>query len=133
LGSPTSHWYPTLEMTCFSLLLFIFFKCIFIVRRRFHLGNLVLYILCFNQITPHYLFILYHHDSLIINLQYSALYYIHTEMGYFNIFHSLTFSLSLPLPIIPSNRLTNTISFSLSLYICVFIYIYDYICISVYI
>jgi hypothetical protein len=46
----------------------------------------------------------------------------------FQYFHSLIFSLPLPLPVLPSDRLTNTILFSLPLYICMctYMHIYDY-------
>jgi hypothetical protein len=56
------------------------------------------------------------------------LYYILTQMGCFNIFHSLTFSFSLPPPIIPQTDLL--IQFC-SHYMG-FVYIYKYIHMLIY-
>jgi hypothetical protein len=51
-------------------------------------------------------------------------------MGSFNIFHSLTFPFPLPPPVVPSDRLSNTILFSLSHYIhvrvCIYVSIYTF-------
>jgi hypothetical protein len=96
-----------------------------------------------SKLTPSPLLTLYHHAPLTFNrLLYSALYsYID---GCFNIFHSLTFSLSLLPPIAPSNGLTNTVLFSLTIYVymyvcacvcvcvCIYIYIYKVIYVSVF-
>lgn len=50
-------------------------------------------------------------------------------MGCLNTFHSLTFYLPLPRPVIPSERLTNTILFSLTvyMYVCVCVFLYTYL------
>jgi hypothetical protein len=81
-----------------------------------------------NQInsTPSgYLLFLYDYTPLILNsLQDSTLYYIHVSMGCFSILHSLTFSFPLLPPIVPLDRLANTVLFSLSLYM------YLYICLT---
>jgi hypothetical protein len=85
---------------------------------------------------PLYLLIFYHQALLIFNnLQYSALYYIHIYMGYFNIFHSLVFFYLLLPPVVPSDRLTNTILLSLSQYMYIYTYthIYDHISFYLYI
>jgi hypothetical protein len=98
-----SPWYTSPEKIYFSLLLYIFLNWVYIDSSRggLHLGTSDLYIWCFYQINPspplltHFL----SHAPLIFNsLLYSALYYIHIQMGCFNIFHSLTFSFSLPPP-----------------------------------
>jgi hypothetical protein len=76
------------------------------------------------KLTPllHHLLFLYHHAPLIFSsLQYGMLYYIHIQMGCFDIFYSLTFSFLLPPPVIPSEIPTNT---SCSLSHCIFVYIY---------
>jgi hypothetical protein len=87
--------------------------------RGCHLGTSGLYISWFNQINsfPRSLLILYHHAPLIFTSSlYSALLYSYID-GCFSIFHSLTFSSSLPPPVALSDGLANIILFSLSHYI----------------
>jgi hypothetical protein len=74
---------PILRKYLFFCLSFFLISCM--VQVGF---TLVLYISCFNQITPLLLLlILYHHVTLI----FLSLLYIHIYMGSFNDFHSLTF------------------------------------------
>jgi hypothetical protein len=125
-----SRWYPPLEKTYFSLLPFIFLNWVYIDSPRgVHLGTSDLYISFFNQINSLPLLRTHSLSPCSPNIQQLTVQYIILYsyiMGCFNIFHSLTFSFSLPPLIAPSDRLTNTISFCLWLYIYVHTYIYTY-------
>jgi hypothetical protein len=99
--STSSHWYPQLDRICFTSCS-SFFKFILILQGK-----------------------------TINSLQYIPLYYLHTQIQCFSIFHSLTFSFPLlpPCSTLRQTRPTNTIMFVLSLslshvlckYLCIYI------------
>jgi hypothetical protein len=126
---------PTSCKDLFYLPALCFLKCILIVQgcftsafQTYTFGSLI------RLTVPHYLLFLYHPAPLLFSsIQCVVLYYRHTQMQCFNIFHSLTFSFTWP-PIVPqTDPLIQSCSLSLSLYVYMDIHIYRNMYIRLYI
>jgi hypothetical protein len=114
--SPFASAYPfSLKKICFSLLPFIFFKCLLIVQGCFTLVlQACIYCALIKLLPPCYFLILYHNAPLIFNsLQYSTSYSHIEELFQYFSFSNLSLS-----P--PSDKYNLVLSLTINIYIYIY-------------
>jgi hypothetical protein len=135
---PPSYLSSPHNRTCFTFPSFIFRCFIFIVQRGF---TMVFHLWLYNTLTTLTFLLLSLPLSPIpyFSTAFNALCYSYTDAMHFSIIHSLSFSFSLLIPLIPSNSdtiadiITHTHTYKYMYHTHIHIYIYIYIYIYIFI